>query len=186
MSKSPEAAFRDSVLVTLYNNHPRRQPMKPERLDKIDYNRAFQLYQERFADASDFTFFFVGNIDEAKFKTMVETYIASLPVKNRKETWTDPKAEPITTPVAKNITRGIEPKSTVQLSYMNDFTYNRRSLFEMTALVKLLDIKLREKIREEKGGSYGVQVSPSPSKYPKERFQLTISFGCAPEKAQEL
>ncbi len=186
MSKSPEAAFRDSVLVTLYNNHPRRQPMKPERLDKIDYNRAFQMYQERFADAGDFTFFFIGNIDEAKFKPMVETYIASLPTKNRKETWTDPKAEPLSTPVAKNITRGIEPKSTVQLTYMNDFTYNRRSLFEMTALVKLLDIKLREKIREEKGGSYGVQVSPSPSKYPKERFQLTISFGCAPEKAQEL
>ena len=56
----------------------------------------------------------------------------------------------------------------------------------MNALVKLLSTKLREKIREEKGGTYGVQVTPSVSKYPKERYQLTISFGCAPEKVVEL
>lgn len=186
MSKSPEAAFRDSVMVALYNNHPRRQPTKVETLDKINPDRSFEIYKDRFADAGDFTFFFVGNIDEKTFKPLVETYIASLPTKGRKETWKDPNINPTTASLDKTIKRGIEPKSQVQLTYLGDYKYTRKDNFEMLALVKLLDIKLREKIREEKGGTYGVSVQPSLVKYPKERYQLTVSFGCAPEKVPEL
>jgi zinc protease len=186
MSKNPENAFRDSVTVAMYNNHPRRQPSKPEDLDKIDPNRAFEIYKDRFADAGDFTFFFVGNIDEKALRPLVETYVASLPTKGRKETFTDPNANPIATAMEKNIVKGIEPKSQVQLTYLGDYKFTRRNNFEMSALIKLLDIKLREKIREEKGGTYGVGVSPTLIKYPKERYQVNISFGCAPEKVSEL
>ena len=186
MNKNPESAFRDSVQVALYNNHPRRQPSKVEDLDKINLDRAFEIYKDRFADAGDFTFFYVGNIDEATFKPLVETYIASLPTKGRKETWTDPKVVPTDKAITKSVSKGIEPKSTVQLTYLGKYEFTRKNNFEMNALVKLLNIKLREKIREEKGGSYGVQVFPSLTKFPKEYYQLTISFGCAPEKAEEL
>jgi zinc protease len=186
MNKSPEAAFRDSVTVALYNNHPRRQPSKVEDLEKINIDRAYEIYKERFADAGDFTFFYVGNVDEATFKPLVETYLASLPTKGRKETWTDPKIEQTNKAVAKSVSKGIEPKSTVQLTYLGNYEFTRKNNFEMNALVKLLSTKLREKIREEKGGTYGVQVYPSLTKYPKERYQLTITFGCAPEKAEEL
>lgn len=186
MSKSPEAAFRDSVTKAMYNNHPRRQPMKVERLDNISPDRSFEIYKERFADADDFTFFFVGNIDEKTFKPLVETYIASLPTKGRKETWTDPNVAPIAKAIEKNVVRGSEPKSQVQFTYLGDYQYTRRNNFEIQSLIKLLDIKLREKIREEKGGTYGVSVQPSMTKFPKERYQITVSFGCAPEKADEL
>jgi zinc protease len=186
MSKNPESAFRDSVTVAMYKNNPRRQPTKVEDLDKVDFNRSFEIYKDRFADADDFTFFFVGNIDEKTFRPMVEQYLASLPTKGRVESMSDPNISVANTPLSKNVTRGVEPKSTVQLTYVNDFKYTRRNVFEMNALVKLLSTKLREKIREEKGGTYGVQVSPSVSKFPKENYQITISFGCAPEKADEL
>jgi zinc protease len=186
MSKSPEAAFRDSVTKALYNNHPRRQPLNGEILDKINPERSFEIYKDRFADAGDFTFFFVGNIDEKTFKPLIETYIASLPTMGRKETWKDPNVVPVNTAIDKTIKRGIEPKSQVQLTYLGDYKYSNKDNFEMQALVKLLDIKLREKIREEKGGTYGVSVQPSLVKYPKERYQLTVSFSCAPEKVPEL
>lgn len=186
MNKSPEAAFRDSVTVALYNNHPRRQPSKAEDLDKVNLDRVFEIYKDRFADAGDFTFFFVGNIEEATFKPLVENYLASLPTKGRKETWTDPKIEQTAKNVSKNVSKGLEPKSTVQLTYLGNYEFTRKNNFEMNALVKLLSTKLREKIREEKGGTYGVQVYPNLTKYPKERYQLTITFGCAPEKAEEL
>ncbi len=185
-SKNPDAAFRDSVSSALYQNHPRRQPTTIASIDNINFNRSFEIYKDRFADGGDFTFFFVGNIDEKTFRPMVETYLASLPTKGRKETWTDPKINIAKTPLSKNVVKGIEPKSTVQLMYVNEFKYSRRNVFEMNALVKLLSTKLREKIREEKGGTYGVQVYPNASKYPKEQYQITISFGCAPEKAEEL
>ena len=186
MNKSPEAAFRDSVTVALYKNHPRRQPSKVEDLEKINIDRCFEIFKDRFADAGDFTFFYVGNIDESTFRPLVETYIASLPTKGRKENWTDPNVVPTSDAVVKNIAKGIEPKGTVQLTYLGDYEYNRKNNFEMNALVKLLTTKLREKIREEKGGTYGVQVYPNVSKYPKPRYQLTVTFGCAPEKVEEL
>jgi zinc protease len=186
MSKNPETAFRDTVMLAMYKNHPRRQPTKVATLDRVNPDRSFEIYKDRFADAGDFTFFFVGNIDEKTFKPMVETYIASLPTKGRKETWTDPNVVPIATAMDMNVKKGIEPKSQVQLTYLGDYKYTRKDNFEMLALVKLLDIKLREKIREEKGGTYGVSVQPSLVKYPKERYQLTVSFGCAPEKVAEL
>jgi zinc protease len=170
----------------MYNHHPRRLPTKPEDLDKIDFNRSFEIFKDRFGDADDFTFFFVGNIDEKTFRPMVEMYLASLPTKGRKETWVDPNTPIVKTPLSKNVVKGIEPKSTVQLTYIQDFKYTRRNTFEMNALVKLLSTKLREKIREEKGGTYGVQVYPNASKFPKEQYEITISFGCAPEKAEEL
>ena len=186
MSKNPESAFRDSVTVAMYGNHPRRQPTKVEDLDKVDPNRAFEIYRDRFADAGDFTFFFVGNIDEKALRPLVETYVASLPTTGRKETFKDPNANPIAAAMEKNIVKGIEPKSQVQLTYLGDYKFTRKNNFEMTALISLLNIKLREKIREEKGGSYGVGVSPSMIKYPKERYQINIAFGCAPEKVGEL
>jgi zinc protease len=173
-------------MLTMYKNHPRRQPTKVATLDKVNPDRSFEIYKDRFADAGDFTFFFVGNIDEKTFKQMVETYIASLPTKGRKEKWTDPNVVPVATAVDMNIKKGIEPKSQVQLTYLGDYKYTRKDNFEMLALVNLLEIKLREKIREEKGGTYGVSVQPSLVKYPKERYQLTVSFGCAPEKVPEL
>jgi zinc protease len=186
MSKSPDKAFSDTVTVAMYGNNPRRQPMNAPDLDLIKADRSFEIYKDRFADADDFTFFFVGNIDEKTFRPLVETYIASLPTKGRKENWVDPNITPVAKPLSKNVAKGIEPKSTVQLTYLGDMKYTRRNNFEMNAFVKLLETKLREKIREEKGGTYGVRVQPSLSKYPKERYQLTISFGCAPEKADEL
>lgn len=59
----PMAAFSDSINVALYNRHPRALSMKADMLDKIDYNKVMELYKNRFADASDFTFILVGNVD---------------------------------------------------------------------------------------------------------------------------
>ena len=76
---TPQQVFQDTVTVTLGNNNPRRQPLKPEDLDKIDLDRALQIYQERFANAGDFTFFFVGNFKEDELRPLVEKYLGGLP-----------------------------------------------------------------------------------------------------------
>jgi zinc protease len=183
--KSPEQQFRDSVMIAMYGNNPRRQPMKAADLDKVSLDRCYDIFRDRFADAGDFTFFFVGNVEDKAFRPLVETYLASLPSKGRKETWVDPNVLPVSK-IEKNVQSGREPKATVQLTYVGKYDYSRKENLEMMALVKLLDIKLREKIREEKGGSYGVSVQPNITKYPQPRYSLTVQFGCAPEKVGEL
>jgi zinc protease len=56
----------------------------------------------------------------------------------------------------------------------------------LSALRDLLDIRLREALREDKGGTYGVSVGGSCHRLPSERYEINLSFGSAPERVDEL
>ena len=56
----------------------------------------------------------------------------------------------------------------------------------ISALADVLDIRLREVLREDLGGTYGVGVGASLSNRPDEEYRVQISFGSAPERAEEL
>ena len=185
-SAYPETAFRDTIEVTMNQYHFRHRPNTVNTLKEVDLNKSFEIYKDRFADASDFTFFFVGNFKLEEIKPLVETYLGGLPSKNRKQAWKDVGVKTPSGLVTKTIKRGKEPKSSVQLVFTGPFEYSRKNRLEMYALSKLLQIKLRESLREEKGGVYGVGANGNGTHYPKEGYKFSISFGCAPEKVDEL
>ncbi|MCX6170895.1 MAG: insulinase family protein [Ignavibacteriales bacterium] len=183
---SPEKAFQDTIQVTLNDYNIRRRPMNSELLNEIDFDKAYQIYKDRFADASDFTFYFVGKFDKEKIKPLIEKYIGSLPSIKRNETWKDIGINYPQGVVEKNVYKGIEPKSFVQLIFTGPFNWTPQNRWEYESMRNVLDIKLREVIREEKGGTYGVAVYGSPEKNPKERYTFNIWFGCNPERVDEL
>ena len=183
---TPQGVFQDTVSVTLGNNNPRRQPLKPEDLDKIDLDRALKIYQERFANAGDFTFYFVGNFKEDQIKPLIEKYLGGLPATDKPEKFTDlgiraPKGQ-----ISKTVYRGLDPKSAVQLVYTGDLTWSPEATTQLDALAEVLEIKLLEKLREEEGGVYGVSASAAYAKYPVSRYTFRINFGCAPENVEKL
>ncbi len=183
---SPEAAFQDTVQVTLTDYHFRGRPVTPEILDEIDPKRAFSLYKERYADADDFVFFIVGAFDPAQVRPLVETYLASLPTDPRTDAWKDVGMHYPEGKSGKTVQRGIEPKAQVHLSTSGPFTWSADERFTFNAAIEVLKIKLREVLREDKGGVYGVTVSGNPSKYPRNEYTITIRFGCDPERVEEL
>ncbi len=183
---SPETAFYDTISTVTSSYHPRTVPPTVELIDKQNLDEAISFYKDRFADASDFTFFIIGSFEIAKVKPLVETYIASLPSLKRKESWKDigmrfPKGK-----IYKEIFRGIEPKSSVQISFNGPFEWTRQNRYDFNSMIEVLQIKLREQLREEKGGVYGVGISGSPSLYPRKEYTITVRFGCAPERVEEL
>ncbi len=185
-SASPSAALWDTMDVTMSQYHPRRRPMSEALLKEIDLNKAFKIYKDRFADASDFTFFFVGNFSTDSIKPLIESYLGGLPSINRKETWKDIGVKAPKGVIAKTIRKGIEPKSSVSMQFTGDFQWNRKNVRDLNSLIRLLDIKLRESLREDKGKTYGVRCSGNPEHYPKEVYNASIYFGCAPENADSL
>ncbi|MCU7501016.1 MAG: insulinase family protein [Ignavibacteria bacterium] len=185
-SLDPYSALQDTFSLTLYNYHFRSYPWTVKTLDKIDLKKAFNFYKDRFSDAGDFTFFFVGNFDVEKIKPFLQTYLGSLPSTGRKESWKDTKMEYARGVIEKQIYKGIEPKSQVVLSFNGPLEWTQQNIYDLGAMADVLDIKLREVIREEKGGTYGVSVNHGVSHYPKEGYSLNISFGCDPKKAAEL
>ena len=185
-SVSPEGAFFDTVSVTLGQYHFRARPFTTKVMDEIRLEKALSFYRDRFADASDFVFFFVGNFQVAKIKPYVEEYLASLPSLNRKESWRDVGMELPKGVIHKEVYKGIEPKSLVRLNFSGPFDWTRQNRYDLSSLNELLNIKLREVIREEMSGAYSIGANSSQSKYPRQEYNISITWGCNPTRVDEL
>ena len=184
--KSPEATFFDTVMAVATNNHPRMRSMSESDVDKVDLEKAYNLYRERFKYGSDFTFYFVGNFDEDTLKKYCETYIGSLPSSPAKETWKDAGIRSRKGQYSKTVYKGQEAKSFVVLSTSGPIKYDPQSRYDVAALCEVMEIQLREQMREEKGGVYFVSVQPSIEKIPEEEFAIAIIFSCNPDRVDEL
>ena len=183
---SPEATFFDDMQAFQNQNHPRFHPVTPEMIQKVSLDKAFAFYKDRFADADDFTFVLVGNIDLEKTKSLVETYLGSLPTKHRKETWRDVNVSFPPGVATKTVTKGTEPKSSVILTFHGADKWTRDGENDMKMLSEVLGMRLREVLREDMGGVYGVSVSGALLRRPKQEFTLSVRFGCAPENVDKL
>jgi zinc protease len=160
--------------------------MTMETFGEIDLDQAFAFYRDRFADASDFTFFFVGNFEVDSLKPLLATYLGSLPSTNREETWKDVGVRPPSGAVEEEVFKGNDPKSMVNLTFTGKMDYDREEAFELNALIQALNIKLIEEIREKRSGVYGISARGSATKYPYEHYSISVGFPCAPENVDTL
>jgi len=183
---SPRAAFQDTIQVTMSQYHFRTRPWSLELLDEMNLENAVRIYQDRFADASDFTFLFVGNFSLPEIKPLVETYLGGLPAIHRQENWRDVGIRSPQGIIVKTVKKGLEPQSQVNIIFTGPFEWNRKNRFHLSAMASALRIKLREVMREDKSGTYGVSVRASSSRIPQPEYSVTISFGCAPHRVDEL
>ncbi|MDP9347798.1 MAG: insulinase family protein [Gemmatimonadota bacterium] len=152
----------------------------------MDLARSLAFYRERFADAGDFTFYFVGSIDPAKLRPLVETWLAGLPSTGRKETHRDVGMRSPRGVVRKTVRRGVEPKGRTQLFFTGSVPFSRDSLRVINALGEVLRLRLRDVLREDLGGTYGVSVGASAQRDPVPTYSVSIGFGAAPERLDEL
>ena len=172
--------------VTLTNYNLRTRPLTSQLLDEVNLDKAFSIYKDRFADFSDFIFFFIGNFKIDSIKPLVEQYLAALPSVNRKETWKDLGIEPPKGVISKQVKKGIEPKSSINLTFTGSFEWSQQNRYNFNSMIEALNIKLREVLREDKGGTYGVRVSGYASLYPRQEYQISVRWGCDPDRVDEL
>lgn len=182
----PMTVFSDTVNTVLGNYSLRRLAPSVDRLDKINLDRAFEIYKDRFADAGDFTFTFVGNLDIEKMKPLLEKYLGSLPTTHRTESARDLGIHIPAGKINKEVYKGQEPKSIVRLTFSGEYNYNNAENNLLDALAEVLTIKLTERLREQESGVYGVGAEASYNKYPHNRYAFSVSFGCAPENVEKL
>ena len=85
VESNPMYTFQKEYNKTLYNDNPRRGMMGLAELEKVDFAKMPELFKTVYGNAADFTFTFVGNIDPATLKPLVEKYIGSLPASSKKK-----------------------------------------------------------------------------------------------------
>lgn len=182
----PEAVYGDTVGAVLAQYHPRYLPPTAEMLDRIDLDVALDFYRERFADAGDFTFTLVGAFDVEEVLPLVERYLAALPSSGREETWRDVGVEPPAGVVKRVVRKGLEPKGRQTLIFTGEFDFDRENRYVLQSMTEVLRNMLREILREDMGGTYGVGAYGSGSREPRERYSVRIAFGADPERLDEL
>ena len=184
---NPNVSYNDSITAIVYGHHPRMKPVKLEDLPQVSLDRIMQIYKERFSDASDFNVIFTGNIDFDVFRKMICQYLASLPSKHVKESIIDRHTD--IRPVDEVHTfqkHQATPSALTNIYFTAPIEYTSLNDLKLSALCQIMRMVYTEKVREEKGGTYGVSVEGSMQKHPKDEALLHINFRTDPDKYEEL
>jgi zinc protease len=183
---SPDVVFNQAIAAALSRNHPRRQPETLATVDQWNLAKSLAFYKARFADASHFTFVFVGSFTADSIKPLVETYIASLPATGAHETWRDLGIAPSVGVVEKTIEKGIAPKSRVAIVFSGPFEYDDAHRLALRTMTLVLDSRLLDTIRQELGGTYSITAVPDTQKFPNPQYHVRIEWTCDPARTAAL
>lgn len=187
MSANPQAVFYDTLYKLATSNNIRTVVIPTAaQLNSVDLEKAYAFYQERFANANGFQFVFVGNFDLNTIKPLIVKYLGSLPNTGKASKWKDVSPKFPGGITQATVRKGTEPQSNVAILMEEKMEWSIQNEIKMGMLMKVLGIRLRENMREDQGGVYGVRASQSTSKYPKEKVSVIISWGCDPMKADTL
>ncbi len=182
----PDAVLYDTANTILAQHHFRRRTLTLELLEELSMERADAVYADRFADIGDATFVFVGAFDWDDLRSLSEAYLASLPTSGRAEQYRDVGIDPPEGIEEHVVRKGIEPRSQTILVYAGDAEWSRNEALAIEVAGEMLQIRLRERLREQLGGTYFVSVSAGLSSLPDHEYQVAIIFGSDPSRVDEL
>jgi zinc protease len=183
---SPDFVFNQAIDAALSGNSPRRQRETPATVDQWNLATSLAFYKARFADASNFTFVFVGSFTPEAIKPLVETYIASLPATHAHETWRDLGIALPSGVVDKTIQKGIAPKSEVALVFSGPFEYDDAHRLALRTMTLVLQSRLFDTIRQELGETYSITATPDTKKVPRPEYSVRIGWTCDPARTEAL
>lgn len=183
---NPMLAYNDTLHKVAYATN-RMASMDKEQLKRVNYNRIMHIYKELFANAANFKLILTGNININKLKPLLCQYIATLPSNNAKETIGT--YEPKLVDGKKTYIfhkKQTTPTAITTIVIKGKMEYNNRNELLMDAIGQLLRIVYTEKVREDKGGTYSVQVSGDLQHHPNNEALLRIAFQTDPQKYNSL
>lgn len=189
----PDDVFNDKIRELLYGkNNIYYAPFDLNYVSKMDSKKAEKIYRERFANPADFTYVFTGDFNETKLLEYCQLYLGNLKTSDEREEtiyklWKFPEGKQTAT-----VKKGQDEKGKVFIAFGGELpeekdvekSYKEKKI--LSYLTYLLEIRLREVIREDKSGSYGVSVNGSINGNKDRNYKVIISFGCEPSRAEEL
>ena len=185
--RNPALLYGEKVSQVNTGHHYLSESITLARLAKLDRTTMIAFYKERFSNAADFTFFIVGafKIDEAL--PLLARYVGSLPSTGTASA----KAKDVglkfpAAIVRETVEKGKEPKVTTQISFFADPPQDSNELTRLTAATEVLDIALRDILREELGETYGVTVDFNQEMFQRGGGHTLVQFTAAPQNLQKM
>lgn len=184
---NPTIALQDTIAKVAYNNKPRALRTKAEDMDRVNYDRVIEIYKERFADADDFEFFLVGDLDVDTVAPLLAKYLGALPVLKGSE-----KAKTADLNMVSGIHKNVfekqleTPNAIVLFMYHSPMKVNLKNTLIVSMIQQAMDMKYTESVREDEGGAYGVPVNAYLADYPDQRATVQIQLPTAPSKRERM
>jgi zinc protease len=185
--RNPDQVYGERVAAINTSNHYTARPLTTERIARLDRAAMAAFYRERFANAADFTFFMVGAFKTDEALPLVAKYIGSLP--STGTTSARHKDLGVKFPekiVRERVERGREPRARAILSFYAEPPLEENEQSRVEAATEVLEIALRDILREELGETYGVSVGLAQALPQRGAGRIAISFGGAPEKIDSM
>jgi zinc protease len=186
-SQSPGAVFGEHVRRLNTMDHYSARPMRSADVPGLSADRMMAYYNARFRNAADFTFFFVGAFTEDQITPLVATYLGSLPSTGTPDAQLRDVGLRFPTTVQRDsVMKGQEPRSQTAITFFSDTGLDELETHRLRAATSVLQMRLRDVLREELGGTYSVGVGYSDTS-PQPGFgTTTVQFGSSPENAERL
>ena len=183
----PEAVFRDTVIGTMYADHPRvaRMP-RPGEFAALDLDRIIAIHQQRFSSAKDLVFVIVGSFEVDKIKPLLATWLASLPVGDLPVRYQDLGVRPVRGVIKQEVRSGAEAKSSVSINFSGEAPYSDAEQLRFRALLEVMNLRITETLREKLALIYGGGMSGSLARYPYQHYLLGISLPTGPDKVDQV
>ncbi len=185
--QNPEAVFGDRVRALNTGDHYMMRPFTAESVAALKLDTMSRAYRSRFANAADFTFFIVGAFDQAAITPLIEQYLAALPSTGARTS--DDRPLGFTFPAdvqTLTVERGKEPRSETILTFFADTKGDELQESLAGAAASLLQIRLRDILREDLGGTYSVGANYSNTMPDPSYATTNVQFGSSPENATKL
>jgi zinc protease len=185
--QNPRAVFGEKVGQVNSSNHYSAAAMTPADVPALNLEAMRTFYNARFANAADFTYFFVGAFTVDEITPLLEKWVASLPSTGKKTSAArDMGIRFPAATVKEQVNKGREPASQTVLSFFADPGFDEFEMHRVRAATSVLNIRLREILREELGGTYGVSVGFSNTPPIKGYGSTAIQFGSSPDNVDKL
>lgn len=184
--KNPKVKFAKESSLFYYKNNPRIQYDTNESVDKLNNSEMIELFKERFSDINNFTFLIIGDVKLEKLESLISKYIGNLPTQNKKESFVSREKEYLKGKqkfIRKYNNKNI---SNIQIMFKSKLKFTFKQKIVLDAMNSILKTRLRELIREEKSGVYGISINTYISRIGKNRSEVRINFSCDPKRKDEL
>ena len=187
LQNQPTYKLQTEMYKTLYGDHPRRQMISAETLEKANLETLEKVYRSLFSDIAGATMTIVGDVDLETLKPLVEKYIGSLPKGKKAAKWVDTHEDIVKGRVENIFAVDMQtPKSTVLQVWTADMPYTELDAAALDVVSYILDIRYTNSLREDEGGTYGASTAAQISRRPKEQALIQVTFDCRPSVCDKL
>ena len=185
--KNPWNRFVDSLKTNIYNGVSWNNGYYyPEYMSLWNLDKSFSFMKRLFTATSGFQFIFVGDIDMNKMRILCEKYLASIPISNYKPNYKRYTTKRSFWIIEKEFNIGSGVESQTHIIFDGDYNYSSADEYYIKTMCKVLENRLFKILREEKGGTYDVQVIDYLTKIPRSVYNIRLYFSCSPKRIAEL